>query len=170
MSEQLIIGLPVLQHVKVDTRTVFEENLSQLSEPDCTTEQNEDPAKIVYVDRLMLWRLNRTEKTPEAQPLVDFKQACKEEDPFPDTSLLDPLDSDHTEKIITAVQEMESITEGAGQKSEFEGKIQELLRVSIDRFRCSQSSRPSANLSPLKVELTSNERQVKVKLPNYNKG
>lgn len=117
----------------------------------------------------MLWIFNQLENTPEARRLVDYKQACKEKDPFQDTSLLVFSKSDPHEKIIAAVQEMASVTESAGLESEYEDKIQKLLSRNIDIFCSSLSSGLSVNLFPLKRELRANARLLKVKLRHYSK-
>lgn len=57
--EDLLIGLPVLQHLKIDTRTLLENNRAELGGADCTLGM--DPLVNMtggYVSRLMVARLN----------------------------------------------------------------------------------------------------------------
>lgn len=55
--EDLLIGLPVLQHLHVDTKTLLENNIKSLEGTDCTLPEN-DLTKTGKLNRLMTARLN----------------------------------------------------------------------------------------------------------------
>ena len=74
-EEQMLIGLPVLQHLKVDTRTLLEQNRNQLDETDCISVGNPSvSSKGTSVKRL---------KTQNEEHLSqDYRTLQDDEDPF----------------------------------------------------------------------------------------
>lgn len=111
--EDLIIGLPVLRHLQVDTRTLLENNRAVLDGADCSDVWN--PTRFQRggtISGMMIARLNRLPNTkPDTdtqknRPPVNFYSARLEEDPFPDPSLLDPVDSEQHDTITSVVADM----------------------------------------------------------------
>lgn len=91
--EDFLIELAVLQHLKLDTRTMVEEKRLTVNETDCAANQpigagNEEDG------RLMIRRLNWIPNIDKNRPRVDYCAARTEQDSFPDPALLDPMDYD----------------------------------------------------------------------------
>lgn len=93
-AEDILIGLPVLRHLGVDTRTMLERDRKRLDGSDCSVVS--PPAKGGSVSRLMIARHNLIIEEPVSagaaedtmRPRVDYFESKEEEDPFPDESLL----------------------------------------------------------------------------------
>lgn len=110
VSEDLLIGLPVLEHLQVETRTLLERNRSALDGADCFEVASPMiDERSGTVSRMMISRLNRsvnTEESDERQSFVHFNSVRSERAPFPDPSLLDPIDSEQHGEIEAAVASM----------------------------------------------------------------
>jgi len=95
----ILIGRPVLKHMRVDTKTLLESNRSALDGIDCADVGNPTVAdKRGNVSAIMTQRASNVEDhvpiQDPARPRVDYFQSRKEIDPFPDASLLDKADAD----------------------------------------------------------------------------
>ena len=175
--EDLLLGLPVLRHLQVDTRTLLEGRVSRLDCADCS--------HIGYlttisrggsVTRMMIARLNRVrEKTPVSceylppnRPRVHYHTARTEREPFPNPSLLDSLDEDQHEDVRRMVGDMVTKAKKNGMPSAAAENLDRIVRGSMDVFRNSLSSGPPAKIRSLKIELTADAKPVKVRLRNYS--
>lgn len=178
--EELIIGLPVLRHLQVDTRTLLENNRSVLDGSDCSHVGNPTTrSRGGIVSRMMFARMNRVvpEHTAneiagqrkEDRPRVNFYTARTEEDPFPDPSLLDPIDSDQHGEIIAEIGNLKKIARDNGLPNQDANRLDKIIDENRDVFRTSFSSGPHAKLRPLRIDLTRDARPVKVRLRNYSK-
>ena len=171
--EDLLIGLPVLKHLRVDTKTLLEDNIKTLDGTDCSlTDQVRD--KTGKLGRLMSARFNGqdnfNEPPPSNRPKVNYNTARNEEDPFPDPSLLDPIDADQHEDICKAVDNLEKTAREKGLADVYESNLKGILRDHMDIFRTSFSAGPPAKLPPLKIELMPNAKPVRVRLRKYSQG
>lgn len=107
--EDLLIGLPVLRHLGVDTKTLLEERRDLLDGTDCNLHHLDvGTSKMGRVSRLMIARLNRLSDCtgnisgPEhgnRDTSVNYYDVREEMDPFPDASLLDPADADQADAV-----------------------------------------------------------------------
>ena len=169
--EDLLIGLPVLRHLRVDTKTLLEANISNLDGTDCSL-HGKPPTNMGKLGRLMTARLNRQrndDKRPAAdRPKVNYHAAHTEEDPFPDPSLLDPIDEDQHDDIRKAVADIQQTAKDNGLADVFESNLKGILRDHMDIFRTSFSAGPAAKLPPLKIDLTPDAKPVKVRLRKYS--
>lgn len=113
--QDLLIGLPVLKHLGVDTKLLLEVRRALLDGPYCsTTRAVGNGTHGGQVSRLMIARLNRVlNKSVEAvmnasndRPHVGYYKARDRQDSFPDPSLLDPIDHDQHEEIESATEKM----------------------------------------------------------------
>ena len=68
--EGLLIGLPVLQHLRVDKKTQLEAKIHSLDGTDCSL-LNQEPSNIGKLGRLMTERLNR-QREDETRPADDL--------------------------------------------------------------------------------------------------
>ena len=178
--EDLLIGLPVLQHLHVDTRTLLENNRAELDGSDCSnighrTMENRHGT----VSRMMIARLNRTrevnsasstengEPSPE-RPRVNYYSARNEEDPLPDPSLIGLVDSDEQTDIEKALEVMKQSAADAGLPVDSQEELNQIVDDHKNIFRIGFSSGPPARFPPLKVDLTSDAKPVKVRLRNYS--
>ena len=107
-------------------------------------------ANMGKLGRLMTARLNRQindDTRPAAdRPKVNFHAARTKEDPFPDPSLLDPIDEDQHDDIRKAVEDMQKTAKDNGLADAYESNIKGILRDHMDIFRTSFSARPPAKL------------------------
>lgn len=173
-TEDLLIGRPVLRHLRVDTKTLLEDRIKSLDGTDCSP--NRLPVDGGHVSRLMVARLNRisndqmdmTTGPPDpSRPKVNYFSARAEEDPIPDPSLLDPVDEDQHADIKTAVADMQEVTHKNCLPDEKLQSLAKLCADSIDIFCTSFSSGPPARIPPLKIELIRDAKTVKVRLRKY---
>lgn len=178
--EELLIGRPVLEHLKVDTNTLLDTNRSVLDGVDCSEIGNPTAAKNGgMVSRIMVSRLNQVqedEPNSEVQgelaadrPRVNYNAARNEEDPFPDPSLLDPIDSMQHKEVETETEEMLHKAKENGLSTDHSEKMRYLVQSHKNIFRTAFSSGPPADLRPLRIDLTPEARPVKVRLRNYSK-
>ena len=175
--EDLVIGLPVLQNLQVDTRSLLENNRAALDGVDCTDVGNPTILQGGAVSRIMIARLNRIReeefKTPDDgksdRPRVNFYAARSEEDPFPDSSLLDLFDEDQHEDIRSAVQALVQFAKDNGLPQDSATELDEFVNSRLDIFRVSFSAGPPARIEPLTVDLTPEARSVKVRLRNFSR-
>ena len=172
--EELLIGLPVLRHLQVDTRTLLENNRLSLDGADCSHVGNPTrDARAGIISRVMIARMNRVQdgeenKTSEgSRPRENYYKARREQDPFPDPSLLDPIDSAQHSEIIEAMNMMKVDTRKNGLPDSEALHPDALIDSFADIFRISLSSRPPAKLRPLKIELLPGAKPVRVRLRNY---
>ena len=176
-DEDLLIGLPVLEHLKLDTRTMLERNCRDLDGMDCSQVGN--PTRTSpggSVSRLMIARLNGYQshksihrvRVPADRPRVNYHTARTEEDHFVDPFLLDPLEIDQHQEIREAEKGLRQTIRNNGILAEDATAIDEVIEEHIDLFRTSFSSGPPAKVRPLRIELTPDARPVKVRLRNYS--
>ena len=155
--EDLLIGLPVLRHLRVDTETLLEANIKSLDGTHCSLD-GKPPTNMGKIGRLMTARLNRQsndDTIPAAdRPKVSFHAVRIEEDPFPDPSLLEPIDEYQQDDIRKSVEDMQKTAKDNGLADAYESNLKSILRDHIDIFRASFSVGPPAKLPPLKIELT----------------
>jgi len=96
----------------VDTRTLLENNRAVLDGSDCSDIGNPTALRRGgKISRMMIARLNRIQEAESPseeshrlladRPRVNYHTARSEEDPFPDPSLLDPVDTEQHAEIRT---------------------------------------------------------------------
>ena len=174
-DEDLLIELPVLEHLKVDTRTMLERNCRVLDGMDCS--QIGNPTRASQggsVSRLMIARLNGYQshksihrvRVPADRPRMNYHTARTEEDPVVDPSLLDPLDNDQHQDIREAIEGLKQNIRNNGILAGDATAIDEVIEEHIDVFRTSFSSGPPAKVRPLRIELTPDARPVMVRHRN----
>lgn len=73
-SEDLLIGLPILRHRKVDTRTILEGNIAELNDMDCAA-NTVNGKEIGRTGRLMMSRIIHKSIVGANQPRVDYYRA-----------------------------------------------------------------------------------------------
>lgn len=149
--EDLLVGLPVLRHLQVDTRTLLEDRVSVLDGTDCSHIEN--PTTLSQggsVSGMMIARLTRIQEKkqfivtdlPSNRPRINYNTARTEEDPFPDASLLDPIDEDQHEEIRQAVSDMVTSSKKNGMPPAAAENLDHIIGENMDVFRTSFSSGP----------------------------
>jgi len=121
----------------------------------------------------MIARMNREQDIdqPDNHPKrerVNYYTAREEEDPFPDPSLIDPLDSDQAEDITKGIEEAIKKAVENGLPAEHHDAMKKVVYDHVDIFRTTFSSGPPAKFPPLKIELTADAKPVKVRLRKYS--
>lgn len=174
--EDILIGRPVLHHLRVDTKTLLEDNIPALDGTDCSSIEQTVQTNGGKVSRIMMARLNHVENSHEdtppkvstVRPKVNYYAARAEEDPFPNPFLLDSIDSDQHDDIMAEVREAEKKAFDYGLPRDERPRLEKILSDHADIFRTSFSSGPPARLPLLKIELTADAKPVKVRLRNYS--
>lgn len=170
--EDLLIGYPVFKHLQVDTRTLLEQKRAALEGADCTNVEHPTiPPGMGTVGRMMISQLhgNSTKyASRETRPRINYYQARGEDDPFPEASLLDMLDSYQHEDVCEAVKEMVESAVKNGLPNFAQDTIRDTVRGHIDIFRISFSSGPPASFKPLRIALIAHAKPVRVRLRNLS--
>lgn len=165
--EDLLIGLPVLQHLGVDTKSLLENKRDVLNGTDCSTVKPHITGG--HVSRLMIARLNRmTNEDFDARPRVNYYDVRDEEDPFPDKSLLDPVDSSQHDEIAQDVEKMVQTAVDNGFPDDNVPQLKKIVNDHMDIFRTSFSSGPPANIEPLQIDVAPDATPVRVRLRKYS--
>lgn len=116
VCKDLLIGLPVKRHLRVDTMTLLEAGVHALDGADCSI-FNALP-NMSTLGRLVIGHLDRQSNDntrPAAERLrVNNHKARLDEDPFPDPSLLNPIDEDQHDDICKAVEDTEKTAKQNG--------------------------------------------------------
>lgn len=174
--EDLLIGLPVLQHLGIDTKSLLESKRDVLDGIDCSSVRSSTGTTCGgHVSRLISSRLNRVVdpfdfNTPPdpSRPRVNFYSVQEEVDPFPDKSLLHPIDSAQQEEVSEAIENMVQVATDSGFPNDNLPELKEIVTDHTDIFRTSFSSGPPANIEPLKIDLVPDAKPVRVRLRNYS--
>lgn len=102
-----------------------------------------------------------------ARPRVDYQTTHHDEDPFPDSALLDTVDSVQHGDIRNALDEIISSVIGNNVAKTNSKVIQEAVNEHISIFRDFISLRPPAKVAevvPLRIEINKDARAVRVRL------
>lgn len=175
----LIIGLPVLKHLQVDTPTPLDNNRAVLDGANCSHIGNTTTGdRGSIVSRMVTARLDRirtaeddadTGTEPQTnRPRVKYQTARTEEDRFRDPSLLDSIDSEQHTDRRTCVANMKNSAVDSGLPIEYRKTMSDLVNGHIGVLRTRFSFGPPAKLPRLKVELMPDDDSAKVQLRNYS--
>lgn len=171
----LLIGQPVLYHLKIDTKTLLEQNRSQLDGTDCVDAHPDKFTAVGQIGRLMRDLYNATTPVSQnvnlpdsARPRVNYFDARAENDAFPIPSLIDVADSNQEHGVRTSLEEAIDIAKSDGISEEFVPELRTLVLGHVDLFRTTFSACGSAKVSPLKIVLKGGATPIRVKLRNYS--
>lgn len=173
--EDLLIRLLVLWILETETKTLLEKYLTILDGADCSHIRIANSDWDGYVSRLIVSRSNqvqdsnaRTGKHPKLDTArVKYFQACLQEDPFLDASFLNPIDSNQGKATHAVADSMLKTAQDNGLFETDTLYLRQAVTDFIDVFHVSFSAGSSANITPLKTELTSDARPVRTQLRNY---
>lgn len=174
-SEDLLMGLPGLHHLRIDTKKQLEENIHDLNGTNCSFEDTQRKERG-RLERLMNARLNRQEvgnfaifsEANANRPRINCHTTQKEEDQFPDPSLLDHIDADQHKEIKSSVGAMLKLEKDNGLSNKEHKHLEMIVFDHMEIFFCSFLSRPSAKLPPLKIEPTADAKPVEVRWQTYS--
>lgn len=182
--EDLLIGLPVLRHLGVDTKTLLKTRRDLLDGTDCADIKSENrPGMTGRVGRLLIARLYHvsiesviqkisapeTDKQKIAQPLasvptretdIDYFEVREEEDPFYDASTLDALDIDQKEDIDADINKTFDEAVQNELPADRHDLLRQLVTSNVNVFRTSFSSGTPAKVEPLCIELTPDAKRT----------
>lgn len=175
--EDMHIGHPVLHHLQVEPKTLLEHNRAVLDGTDCSSVRNNvlnDQGG--RVSRIMIACLNRvlgdgseaSDQPSLGRSRVKYYQARSEADPFPDPSLLDPVDNEQEEEINLVAQHIFKSAREEGIGEAHADALQNTVLQHMDIFQVGLSAGPPAKLPPLKIELLPETRPVQDRLRNYS--
>lgn len=99
---------------------------------------------------------------------IKYYAARQKEDPFPDASLLDPIDEDQHDEIKFSEASMFKSAKNKSISHEQHKALKTISSVHMDIFCCSFSSGPLAKLPPLKIEIMPVAKPVMVRIPKYS--
>lgn len=181
-SEDLFIGLLILQNLGIDSRTFLEQNCPTLDDTDCSTVHNTATSNSSgSLGKLMMAQMQRiygcrpighdtvTNSPPPLNPNRPSKNyfTTKCAQAFPDQNLmkLDKVSYSDVDKF-----EMEYIlkhAEANGLSKNHVRSLPDLMWEFTTTFSTKLSSVPS-NVHPLRIDLTSGACPERVKLQNYS--
>lgn len=186
-AEDLLIGLPVLKHLGIDSKTLLERNRATLDGTDCDlVRPRQDVSTCGTLGRLLIARLQRV-KGPEPiaednsetenatgtarQKPSDPERPCEnffahklEHDPFPNPNL---MDLDALNGYRENVAGMLKHAYDNGLPDEHHGTLAKLVEDFNGMFGTSFSSTPS-KVDALRIKLTADARPIRVRLRNYS--
>lgn len=157
-DDQLLIGLPVLQHLKVDTRTLLERHKKSLDGTDCLSVGNPTiKSKSATVKRLVTQQPNLTH---------DYRELQQDEDPF----LPDYLEAEPPEISIidNALNKLVHDALEQGLPPEHQEMLKELIFSKRHIFCLGLSDAAPATFPPLSIDLEQDAKPVRVKLRKYS--
>lgn len=110
----------------------------------------------------------RSAHSAHDRPRVSYNEARNEPDPFPDPSLLDPLDNVQHEDIRANMDKLLETARGNGFPEEHWDTYHRIVHDHIDAFRVAFSHSQPAHLPPLRIDLRAEASPVKCSLRNYS--
>ena len=165
VSEPLIIGNPVLRHLKVDTNSIIDSKLPELDGTDCSSVGNPITAGG-YISRLVRHRKNQV-RGNIFRPQVNYYKVQTQEDPFPDPAFLDPVGSKEEEERQEAINKMKNRAKKQ-LPSQHHRQLDDLVDEFQDVFHLNLTNGSPAHLPPLKITLTKEAKPIRAKLRKYN--
>lgn len=171
--EDLLLGLPVLQHLRVDTKLLSEERRDLLDGTDCSHIESSS-TRGGQVSRRMIARLNglSIENTTyvslsnDGLQRVNYFQVNTKQDPCQDSSLPDPPDFALSSEVEGETAHMVQVAIENGLPIKALGELQIIISEQSIIFTTSFSSGPAANVALLKVDLFHNAKPVEVRIRN----
>ena len=115
---------------------------------------------------------NVNQQSPESfsngRPSKNYFKIRSEPDPFPDESLLDPVDNSQDDDVKNALDKALSSTTVKEMSSEQLEELSDIIMSNKDVFRLRMCGGAPAKIPPLQVQLTSDAKPVRIKLRNYS--
>lgn len=172
--DYILTGLPVLEHLGIDSRTLLEHNRARLDGTDCSSVDN--PSVYSEPGVLGLITLQREERqhgvtttdqldSPNAdpqRPREDYFALQQFEDPFPNPNLVEPEQHTPDQHLRDKVDRAKA----KGLPKPLWPGLEYLVAKHRDTFILSLSSTP-AKVPPLNIDLKPNAHAVRVKLRIY---
>lgn len=150
ICEVILIGLPVLRHLIIDTKTLLDANLEALDRTDCSVPHVRMDNSGGYVTRAMRARLNSQQddvpsskfvlQREDSRPRVSYFKARSDEDTFPVPALLDPVDYDQKDDVLRAVKHMVQSATDNDLLDKHVAQLRKVLRKHLDVFCTSFSA------------------------------
>lgn len=168
-SEDMLIGRPVLEHLKIDTKTLLEKNRETLDGADCSDVGNPTRhGRGGYVSRVLDVHEEELHSYSN-RPRAVHEYGKTEEDPFPNPTLLDLLDEDQAESLDEAIGDMIQRAKENVLPETHLARVEQMVFRYRDVFRTGLSSGVPPKFPPLVIALTSDAKPTKVRLRNYSK-
>lgn len=99
-------GLPVREHLKIDTKTLLEKSREQLYDIDCSEVGNPTQKGKIGSVSLVLNACDEELHTYCSQPYAVHEYGKAEQDPFPNPTLLDLLDEDQAGSMDESIADL----------------------------------------------------------------
>lgn len=99
---------------------------------------------------------------------VNYYETRTKEDPFPNLSLLDPIDKDQHEDVKNALDELKKSARKQNLADIEKSNLKGILLDHMNIFHNSISSGSGAKHPPMKIDLTPDAKSVKAKLCKYS--
>lgn len=116
----------------------------------------------------MLRRRNALKGSSEKQTQVNYMSTCLEDNPVPDPSLLDPVDSVQHEGILPATNDMLLKAISNSLFPEREPCLLELVDIHINLFRASCPLGSPGKFPPLEINLLTDDEPVHCRSRKYS--
>lgn len=157
--EDFLIGLSILQHLGVDTKTLLKIRRDLLNGADCSFVRAVNESKHGgMVSRLTPAHFNcvpsegfaESSQDGLSRPRVNYYAVREEKDEFAETSLLDRIDSAHQNAIETAVENMIHKAFSSGFPTVKRAFVEKVVAEHKEIVHTSFLSGPPAHIEPLK--------------------
>ena len=166
-KEQLLIGLPVLQHLRIDTRTLLEQQQSQLHETDCQEVGNPTAMSKYASIKRIISNDDTTSKPINPNLTVDYRSNNMNNDPFlDDATLTNPAEDEN--QLSDAISDLVQRAIDNGFPKDKKRLLNKLVNDHKDIFCLGISASPPANFTPLRIDLEPEAKPIKVRLRNYS--
>lgn len=161
----LITGLTVLRHHKLDNRTFLERHHASLDCTDCVDVQNNPSTrKTTLAGNLM----KITPQSRAQHAYLDYIEARKMDDVFPDPMLLCVVNN-KTERAAVREALQDRINEADAKElpKNHSKTLKTLLEENNQPFSTTFTHGSTAKVKPLKIGLTTDSKPMRVKMQNY---
>lgn len=172
--EDLLLGLPVLRHLGIDSRTLLEQKWSSLDGTDCAGIDGHQSSNMIgLLGRLIVARMQRDDddkshEPPTNRPRANYFDSQHPADPFPDPFLINAPDEEAEDaQSHKDIEELLARSKAEGFPEEHWEELQKVVWDHAPAFRTSFSSTP-AKVEPLRINLKPEAQPVRVKLRNYS--
>lgn len=187
-EEDLCLGLPVLQRLDADTKTLLEEHRDRLDGSDFASISTLSNLKRAgHVSRIMIARLrNVADRSAEhgdvrgqnsgdgseylatKEKSANYFSSCEEGDPFPVLSIIDYLDTDQKRDAHLALFDMLPKVDQKEVSQQYQTEISQLVMDNTNLFHTSFTSGPSTKVAQSVLKLLDDAKPVRVRHGNYS--
>ena len=170
----LIIGLPVLRHLKVDTRTLLERNPKFPDGRDCAVvkgiTQSDASVQIGQISPVPTESSDKKcTSANEHRPTSNYFENRSAAEEFPNLYVMDRIKAESDrDAVLAAIDDKIKKTDANFLSKQKQEELRSLIGNNLSIFCTTFSAGPRAEIKPLKIYLAPQSRPVLIKLRNYS--